>query len=596
MNELVKSGFLNEIFTQREDLILDYDFRNPASGTNYIAVPFGTNQTTYLSYNLEVPTGDQYGSNKVIDTGHPALAYTDSAAPNDAIVSGEFDGNTKCRVLGDYTGSDWTFYVAFQHSETGLNSNSKVLLSNKTGINCTSGFAFGINGCNRLFFEHEVSSDEKRVYTFNKELDNKNLASLSKINSNIYVGLHQYEELNSYSAEEIFEISGYSPAYSFYLGGLATSGQGYSNFSGYVDQFMILAKGLEFPERNTFAEAFYCSGYDTGTLQTTFTTSNAVTGLSYQNTIVGTGITGYEEYLKGYEEINGENVAIYGYSGVTGDLYEERVVELTGSVQASVPTTTFLNASGIPDYSYAMEFSNSKILSFNNFDDSYKEVYSFSGENDDDVNLNSAFIDANGKFSIFPTGSGETVNLYVNGLLEPFVSSLNSSYSGEFKLSGVYINSDNFFDRDDVVSYDIINGSMSSGEVTSAEETAGLKYLSYAIVSDKDLYLNGVKLISGVDFTDVSTGVKIQFNGLSEGQLLFAPKHEMNLTRFTGLTDNNFDTSVNLFDEEVWVNGLKQNKYLDYEKLANFSMKYSSFSLEPLTNTVYNNDTGYFNV
>ena len=596
MNELVKSGFLNEIFTQREDLILDYDFRNPVSGTNYIGVPFGTNQTTYLSYNLEVPTGDQYSSSKVVETGHPALAYTDSSAPSDVIVSGEFNGNTKYRVLGDYTGTDWTFYVAFQHSETGLGTDSKVILSSKTGINCESGFAFGINGCNRLFFEHEVGGNEKRIYTLNKELDNKNLASLSKINSNIYIGLHQYEQLNSYSTEEIFELSGYTPAYSFYLGGLATAGTDYDNFSGYIDQFMLLGKGLEFPERNTFAEAFYCSGYDSGTLQTTLVTSAVVTGLEYQNVLAGTGITGYEEYLKGYEEINGENVPIYGFSGVTGELYEERIIELTGSVLSSIPTTTFVDASGLADLSYVMEFANSKVLSFNNFDDSYKEVYSFSGKNNDDVNLTSAFIDANGKFSIFPTGAGETVNLYVNGALEPFVSSLDSSYYGEFKLSGVYINSDNFFDRDDIVSYDIINGSLSSGEVSSAEETAGQKDLAYATVDNKDIYLNGVKLISGVDFTDISTGIRIQFDGLSEGQLLFAPRHDMNLTRFTGVTDNNFDTSLSLFDEEVWINGLKQNRYLDYEKLSNFSMKYTSFSLEPLTNTVYNNDTGYFNV
>ena len=243
-----------------------------------------------------------------------------------------------------------------------------------------------------------------------------------------------------------------------------------------------------------------------------------------------------------------------------------------------------------------MGFANSKILSFNNFDDSYKEVYSFSGKNNDDINLDSAFITDINKLSILPTGNGETVNLYVNGLAEPFVTSLSSNLTGEFKVSGVYLQSDNFFDKDDIAIYDLVFGSSDSVDVTAADETAGYKDLSYSFVGEKDLYLNGVKLISGIDYSDNSSNIRVDTPSLAKGQILALPRHDCNLTRYTGYNDNNFDTSLPLFDEQVWINGLRQIKYLDYEKLSDFSFKYTSFSLDPFPDTIYNNDTGYFNV
>jgi hypothetical protein len=77
---------------------------------------------------------------------------------------------------------------------------------------------------------------------------------------------------------------------------------------------------------------------------------------------------------------------------------------------------------------------------------------------------------------------------------------------------------------------------------------------------------------------------------------MLLPKHNMNFSRYTGYNDNNFNSSLSLFDEQIWVNGLRQMRGLDYLKVADFSLKYSSFSLEPFPDIIYNNDTGFFNV
>jgi hypothetical protein len=108
--------------------------------------------------------------------------------------------------------------------------------------------------------------------------------------------------------------------------------------------------------------------------------------------------------------------------------------------------------------------------------------------------------------------------------------------------------------------------------------------------------LNGNKLISGIDYDAAAGAVTIYTTNLIDGDLLLLPKHDTNRVRYTGNNANNFDTNIPLFDEQVWVNGLRQIKDLDYLKLADASLKYTTFSLEPFSQVVYNNETGYFNV
>jgi hypothetical protein len=120
--------------------------------------------------------------------------------------------------------------------------------------------------------------------------------------------------------------------------------------------------------------------------------------------------------------------------------------------------------------------------------------------------------------------------------------------------------------------------------------------LSSSYVAGRDIYLNGAKLISWVNYSGVGSNVVIKTSDLVDGDLLLLPVHNQNIVRYTGFNDNNFDTSLKLMDEQIWVNGLRQMRYVDYEKLSDYTLKYTTFSLDPLPDIVYNNDTGYFNV
>jgi len=592
MNEIVKSGFLDQIFLPRKAILIDYDFRTPS----YTGLTDSSGNAGYLFFNNETGTFYQYSGSKIYATGNPAISYSESGPISASIVSGNFNGKNKYQILGYIDSIDWTFFLVFGSRASGSLDSSQIIFSSKNSDSSASGFALGINSCNRIFCEHNTPSSGKRIYTLDEEIDNKNVISISKIDSSLNLGFHQFEDLNKISIEKQFPLQDFSPSNVFYIGGLGSSGSKYNNFSGVIDQFMCIDRGLAFPERNTFSQAFFCSGYATGYYYTETSYFNAVTGVQYVDVPISTGITGYVEVLVGTQQINGGSVNVYSYSGVTGIIYDSKAVEMTGIASGQNDILVFSPPSGLPDYSYVGPFASSKVLLFSNFDSSYKEVYSFSGKNSDEVNLTPVFSDTNLKYSVLATGSGENFNLYVNGLAQPYVSGFSSSMSGDFILSGTYVDSQGFFDSIDSAIYDIVSGYNSITGISTGEVSAGTKSLSSSYVAGRDIYLNGAKLISGVNYSGVGSNVVIKTSDLVDGDLLLLPVHNQNIVRYTGFNDNNFDTSLKLMDEQIWVNGLRQMRYVDYEKLSDYTLKYTTFSLDPLPDIVYNNDTGYFNV
>jgi len=596
MNEIVKSGFLESIFADRSSISIDYDFRNPS----YTGINDSFGFSNYVIFNNQTGVQDQYSGSNINFSHNPGLTYSDKIGGdnvNGSIVSGNFNGQDKIKILGKLDQENWAAFIVFKNLETGQRDKSKIILSSQDSSSSISGFSVGLNGCERLFCEYNTSGEGKRIFTLGQELDNKNVVSVSKINSSIQLSTHQFDDdLNKISLNTQFELDGFSNSNNFYLGGLGVSGNGYNNFSGSIDSLMIFNIGLDFPERNVFAKAFYCSGYASGRYEKENETFLAVTGLEYQNVVAGTGITGYVQLPQIISTSDTSSVTGYFDFGLTGLLFENRLVELTGSVTGESEITVYRPPSGLIDFGYSVPFGNSKVLLLSNFDNSNKEVYSFSGKNSDDINLIPQFSQSNSKYTIFGTGAQETVNLYANGLIYNRVSQITGDIDGDYSVDNGFVDSNNFFSVSDFVIYDLISGSGSITGLTVQDITNGSKVLSYDYVNHRDLYLNGNKLISGLDYSAVTGAITIQTTNLINGDLILAPKHGANRVSYTGNNDNNFDTNIFLFDEQIWVNGLRQIKNLDYEKLSNNSLKYTTFSLEPFSQVIYNNDTGNFNV
>lgn len=593
MNQTIKSGFLDNIFCKQDSVLIDYDFRNPS----YTGIIDSSSDVGYLIFNNQTGIIYQYSGSKIYDVNNPALTYSEGGAIPSDIVSGYFNGYSKLKILGAPIVADWTAFVTFKHLDTGSFTKSKVIFSTKDSDSSLSGFALGINGCNRIFCEHNTPSSGKRIYTLDRELDNKNLISVSKIDQTISIGFHQFDDfLNKISANTKFNLVDYSYSNNVYIGGLGTSDSEYKNFSGYLDNFILFKVGLEFPERNSFAKAFYCSSYETGSYISTVSYFNAVTGAELQAIPVATGITGYQEVLIGTEIVNGGTVNKYSYSGITGLIYETGLVELTGLVSGTSEELFYRPPSGVYDYNYVVPFASSKIVLNRDIGESYREVYSFSGRNGNDLNLIPVFSSANSKYTILTTGDGETINFYANGLAQPYVSSLVPSLTGDFIISGSFIESDGFFDGGDFPIYDIIYGSVSLTGITTGDVASGSKSFSSSYVDNRDIYLNGNKLISGINYSGVGSSIVLNTSDLVDGDIYLLPKHSFNFVRYTGYGNGGIDSNNKLFDEQVWVNGLRQIRELDYEKVPDFSLKYPVVYLDQPSDIIYNNDTGFFNV
>ncbi len=193
MNEIIKSGFLETIFCDRSSVSIDYDFRNPS----YTGVTDSAGYSNYVIFNNQTGIQYQYSGSNIYSNDNPALSYNDKVGGgnvNPGIVSGQFNGQNKLKILGDFDSPDWTAFIVFKHLETGSFDKSKVILSSQNSGSAISGFSIGINGCNRLFCEHSTPSDGKRIYTLGQELDNKNVISVAKIDSSIQLSTHQFDD------------------------------------------------------------------------------------------------------------------------------------------------------------------------------------------------------------------------------------------------------------------------------------------------------------------------------------------------------------------------------------------------------------------
>jgi len=123
MNALIKSGFLDQIFQPRNAIVIDYDFRN----VSYTGIAATVNNTGYLIFNQENGIDYQYSGSKIYDFNNPALSICDTGSIFKGVVSGNFNGETKLKILGNLNATDWTIFTAFKHLETGFPAASKVI-------------------------------------------------------------------------------------------------------------------------------------------------------------------------------------------------------------------------------------------------------------------------------------------------------------------------------------------------------------------------------------------------------------------------------------------------------------------------------------
>lgn len=349
------------------------DTANPVDRDGFYKLTSGATNTkdTYVVYNQLLPTGSQLvpdsESNPLISTeGYPAVIASSSTT---ITGSGLFDGSCSLRVANAQLGDSWTCFFDFSgydvDSDTlGLN---QVMLSTMLFENSLSGFNFGINGSNRLYYEY-ISGGENNYFDeegterqlnvsprFQREtqsltnhLKNLNIVSLSKSKNGVEFSLHKPNE----ETESLKTLTpDYSGSNELLLGGMSPQfvtnneiyDSYYTGFSGYINTFLLFNDYIPETSRNTIAQSFWSDSYAPETLETGESTHKEVTGVEVQNVLSGQGIVSYNmEQTGSYVNQAGQTVPLYGNVPVMGNVFQDVLVDLTSDVDVKSITGKYV--------------------------------------------------------------------------------------------------------------------------------------------------------------------------------------------------------------------------------------------------------------
>jgi hypothetical protein len=367
---------------------------------------------------------------------------------------------------------------------------------------------------------------------------------------------------------------------------------GYTGFSGYVDDILITKGGYAEAAKNIIADSFFTTGLESGYNAEVVVYTNEVTGkrLNYSG-VTGTGVTGYSTVL--VDTING--VPVYQNSGITGLLTGITVEYLTGGLNISGTGISGVNAYNDFDFNYANKFADNCLIFNKEIDTSLKyEVYTYAtgstGQKTKTLNNELIYNFDNNAFITLTGYSGSNINTYIDG---------SGIYSGSgFNFDNYLINFSGDFGIGNTGIYDFISGEQVSTAFTGG---AGTISLTGSKFFNKDVYLDGTKLISGDTWSGLASAVEIDASSTESGNYFFLPLHCEAATylsgdRATGIASQFIKFNFKLVNEQVWLNGLRQKEGIDYTKTSTYSLLNSDKYLTGFTDLVFDNQTGFFNV
>lgn len=567
---------------------------------------------TYLD-RLDIPTGnlevfysfssgsgnvvfnDVYGVNDHFFNGtclredrRPGLSVGRQENPTSNVISGSgiFSYNDLVRIgnLVDFT--EWTTFINYKAlNYCDVNDNlATILLSSAPDENIGSGFIFGINQANRAYFEYN-DGNSKKLYTLNKELGPQNVLSLSKLESTVEITYHDYQHQDNIRLA--FDVSGYNHSDNWYIGGMFDTNGLYTGLSGYVDDFLLFDRGFDSTTKNSLVDAFFVTGIlpPSFTLTTGYVSSILDVFLNPTGNLT-TGITSYSTSgTVTIAQLSGSGIDLCRIVGNTGFITGETIEYTTGGPVA-VLVSTANPEQVLIDYGYLMQFTKpifvypggittgdiiecygyKKLVPTNNIHPTYNPILK--------------------TFDMPTSYTGENVNPYLNGIYQ--IS--GTGYEVRYDKTVRRLYNVDWSGNVDNVLVDIIGGSQAYYDFTGGQGTLALSNSSYA---GRDFYLNGQKLVSGLDYTGNGNDYHLLLSeNYGTGLLHFAPRRtDIDFIR-TGNVSFNLETIIN---DQIWLNGQRLDRNVDFFKTSYCSLKQVN-DLSGFDSLVYDNNGLFFDL
>lgn len=520
---------------------------------------------------------------------YPQLSGSSSVA-----TSGNFS-NTRVNISGA-TGigvDEWTHLFILDRKSS---SRCVVFDSLESGTRW-SGYRIGINDNNQPFLECWGASGPVCAVA-NLPSAAKNIYGVVK--SNNLVTFYNYDFYNEEVNGSSHELDGSLFPYSSFgtigsgrnLGGHFVTG----NLSGIVKDYIFLADAVS-PQSFRLLCSGLVSDYSVSSGPVTSFSGVEITGY-VTGTTGTTGIVRYETVVTG-SGLNpfgtGDYIYSYGPSGVTGYLSSGlSVTSATGYVTRYI---TGADTSGVTANSSMINtfrHDELSILAEYSADDHLVSNYNWNAVN---RNLAGEFDDVNSAFSLPEEEDEGLLSVYINGILQIATgySITGDAYtsgvvlSGDFRLDGRLMDSTGFYSLSDTLFYDrAAKGAQSYLAASLASGT------NIPLPATGELYLNGVLLNSGCDYTGSST-TKIVTSRLdgATGRIVYWSL-ESGDTIKTGATT----TSGSFWRgaQKVWMNGVRIADNKDYIENCSLDLIAPSGTIQRPVIEIFSNSELFFNV
>lgn len=543
-----------------------------------------------------------YGNSSIIDNKNwlnkeiKIKIENSNAWQNSGFLS--FSGNSKFNISG-LTEKNLGFFIPYYLQN---NNKNNIILSSKvdSGVGFASGYTFGINKFNFPYVEFFDYLNGPTTYCLHENVNNTGIVYFSVKTDLVELGY--YDAINKKIKKEGFIKNKNSvfDSNSWFIGGDLQNN--YNNFlSGKIPQLAIVNSNsfdINLYEKNIISgliselDTYISTGFISGqtgilkgdvislsgcyyyySLSGQFDASGYETGVSYYTTKqVLTDCIGREYevftqnilsgYFSGFRWVEYLNANCFKQTGYNFYQYDSGIV-LNYSIKTILPKIKYfeldnfyanailLNSSlDISDKLsvYALKQVNRNIDYGNSLFNIFNKTYFIDG----DLNINN--------FSGF----------YYNGQLQSISNNFSQSFQNgeivylpekDFFISGSTIYSNKYFDFGNVnvdswPTFDfIVTGSLLSGNSIPGANFA-----------NQMVYLNGQKLISGIDYANntllinVPTGYNIF--SITRNKLNF---YEKNISNTGGLVFNLDTFTKNT--SSVWLNGLRLKNHKDYIEL-----------------------------
>ena len=600
-------SYFSKIFDAYSNLYVDYSFQNTSGVT-----VFNDSSTIFPQYSGNLQFLDSTFTSK---GGYATLIGDNYITPSNTQDFSAYNNYTMIfayqptqvggTLFSSYSTGYYLYYTGYnQNYNTGVFFGTGLLNNSGDGQNgyvtgySTSGFILGLNDNNKIYIQ-SYNQNGPYLWQSSNSYANKNAIGLTKSNNRLSLSYYNFDTQSLETEYCPIDSKYFLNSNNWSIGGgtsqfLTLPFVDSRNFNGLLDTFAYYNTALLPYQLKGIMSGIY-TNILTPTSYTLSYNYNEITGYYSGQNPIFTGITGQTNDLVGYLSNCNNIFPVYQISGKTGVIYDNYLYPLTESVNIIYGTgySRFYSVNSGYSLSYGMSG-----VSFLKQITGKSEVYTFESDYTK-PNINTAlnYSTMNQGFVNNPSGNLSTINFYNSGvaLLGSGVSVNGGYYNTQVILYGDYaivgnLLSGNFNGSINICDY--ISGNRNNHTIITSGFSGMILDIQNGLPPSA-YFLNGTKLISGIDYT--LTGNNFYGNCINNitGKIFTFPL-DINTSHYTG--NHTYYKSTYPFCRDsstVYLNGQRQINGIDYLEVSSFDLLNNTSNYVSIQSGIYKDTNDY---